>query len=176
MDGANIYIFGPGGIGKMSTARHLAGNLGYLYINLNQIFNEKHGLQIDEYINTYGQDKYYKANSTLFRKLLARNPRNTVWGLSYGFLVYEDAPELAREHIEFTKPGIKFLILPFGSIDDSFDYVTLKRSQSTLSQYEEEKEQFAGRAKNYMDLVDHVIYSLGSPRRATNLITEALRN
>ena len=170
---ANIYIFGPGGIGKMSTAQHLAESLGYRAINLNQIFAEKYGL-INDYMSTHGNEKYYRDNSELFEELLARNPENTVWGLSYGFLVYEESPSIATKHIELTRNGRKFLVLPFGDHNDSYEYVNLKRSQSKFSKYDEEKEQFIDRADRYMKLVDYVIYYLGSPRKATELIKQKL--
>jgi len=173
MSGMEIFILGPGGIGKMSTGRSIARALNQRFVNLNAEFSDRFG-DINPYTETHGKEAYYHKNSQMFERLLKEGHSPRVWGLSYGFLIHEERPDIAARNCDFMRTGKSFFVLPYEDLEKSYEYVNAKRSTSLLSKLEEERDQFINRAERYMDRVDAVIYSDGDPQKAAEAILKIL--
>jgi shikimate kinase len=61
----NIFIVGPGGVGKSTAGKILAAKLGFTFIDLDQVFCERIE-NIRLYVRRFGYEKYCYTNSTLF--------------------------------------------------------------------------------------------------------------
>ncbi|MCE8442605.1 shikimate kinase, partial [Rhodovulum sulfidophilum] len=61
----NIFLIGPGGIGKTSSGRNLAELLGREFIDLDEKFMSGPG-HIGQYISEHGYAKYVRENSNFF--------------------------------------------------------------------------------------------------------------
>jgi replication-associated recombination protein RarA len=65
----NIYIIGPGGVGKTTCGRILAREMDYDFIDLDTEFLSRVG-DINQLISHKGKQFYYKKNSEFFRRIL----------------------------------------------------------------------------------------------------------
>ena len=84
----NIYLIGPGGVGKTSSGPKLAELLGREFVDLDEKFMSGRG-HIGQYISEHGYAKYVRANSQLFFEHIDQSAKPLVAALSSGFIVSE---------------------------------------------------------------------------------------
>lgn len=168
-----IFLIGPGGVGKTTCGSILANLLSYSFIDLDKEFNKRVG-NVDNFIDTYGHEKYRLMNSKLFYKILSQHLQNLVFSLSSGFLVHENMNELTSKHKQTLKEsGISILLLPSDSLDKSMEIVVkrqLLRGFGLTKDREEVK--FVQRFPIYKDLGDIKIFSYDKPE----IIAEKIKN
>lgn len=165
----NIFIIGPGGVGKSSTGKILAQNIGYKFIDLDYIFLERYG-DIGKFIDIYGYEEYFNKNSHLFYKLLEKNKYNTIFAVSSGFMTYTD--ELTKKHNQSFKDfGVSILLLPSEDIKISTNIIVERQLKRGFNlNKEREIEKFNKRFDLYKQLGDIKVFSLDTPEEISNKI------
>src|SRR5476651_2201785 len=63
-----IFLIGYMGSGKTTLGRRLAARLGYEFIDLDQVFEEKEGITIAQYFTYYGEDAFRKEESAILKQ------------------------------------------------------------------------------------------------------------
>jgi shikimate kinase len=84
---ATILLAGPGGAGKTTIGRLLAGRLGVPFVDLDAQFTARYG-DISPWLDRHGYAAYAACNVQLFIDLVAPPVQTTVIALSSGFLTY----------------------------------------------------------------------------------------
>ncbi|MDD3262663.1 MAG: shikimate kinase [Candidatus Absconditabacteria bacterium] len=160
----NIFIIGPGGVGKSTSGRILAELLQYKFIDLDKEFCKEIG-NISNYIPEQGYEKYCLENSKLFYKLLEENSENCVFVLSSGFLVHENMDKLTDNHKKtIQEKGLSILLLPSESKEESTDIVIKRQLSRGFGLNEErERQKFRKRFDIYKRFGDIKIYSTDTP-------------
>jgi shikimate kinase len=96
-----IQLVGPGGAGKTTVGRALAGRLGIAFVDLDERFTSCVG-DISVYLNTHEYQAYASQNIRVYLDTRRSTQEETVMALSSGFMTYPDAAhpvyrELRRE-------------------------------------------------------------------------------
>ncbi|VUS85717.1 shikimate kinase [Klebsiella pasteurii] len=68
-----LFLIGPGGVGKSTVGALLAQAMSYRFIDLDSEFCEQI-LNIRQYIQRDGYERYVRENAALCSRLLAENP------------------------------------------------------------------------------------------------------
>lgn len=160
----NIFIIGPGGVGKSTCGKILANLLGYNFIDLDHEFCERVE-NIGVYINKFGYEKYCFENSKLFYDIIGQHLENFVFPLSSGFLIHENLDDLNTKHKQSLKDlGISILLLPSESLDESTRIVVDRQLSRGFGLKEDrEKTKFIQRYPIYKELGDIKIFSHDKP-------------
>ncbi len=80
-----VHLIGPGGAGKTTTGRLLAGVTGQPFVDLDEEYLKRRS--IDEDIDTEGYEYYARTNVDLYIEI-SRLADNAVIALSSGFMLY----------------------------------------------------------------------------------------
>ncbi len=160
----NIFLIGPGGVGKSTCGKILADLLGYEFIDLDVEFCN----QIEEVnvcMDRFGYEEYCFKNSELFYKLLDQNLKNTVVALSSGFLIHENLDELTLKHRKaLQESGISILLLPAESLEESIEIVVRRQLARGFNlRGDREREKIVKRFPIYKELGDIKIFSHEKP-------------
>jgi len=171
----NIFIIGPGGVGKTTSGKILANLLGYKFIDLDQEFCNQIE-NIGSYINEKGYKNYCYRNSELFYKILENNKDNYVFILSSGFLVHENLGDLVAKHRRtLQENGLSVLLLPSKSIKESADIVIKRQlSREFGLKKNREREKFVNRFPKYLKLGDVQIFPHDKPEFIAEQIKKEL--
>lgn len=169
----NIFLIGPGGVGKTTTGKILAELIGYTFIDLDQEFCNQIEI-IGKFIDTQGYEKYCYNNSHLFFDILKNNKTETVFALSSGFLVHEGFDDLINKHKQIIqKNGISILLLPSVSIEESCNIVIKRQLNRGFGlKADKEKTKFLNRYPKYLELGNIKIFSYETPEK----IAEEMKN
>ncbi len=160
----NIFIIGPGGVGKSTCGKILANLLGYNFIDLDSEFCERVE-NVGDYIIKFGYEKYCLENSKLFYEIISQHLENFVFSLSSGFLIHENLDDLTTKHKQSLKDlGISILLLPSESLDKSTNIVVDRQLSRGFGLKEDrEKTKFIQRYPTYKELGDIKIFSHDKP-------------
>jgi shikimate kinase len=109
--GRVIHLIGPGGAGKSTVAPQLAALLGWSALDLDRLFESRHG-SIDDVIRSRGYAAYASANIETF--LATPTHPAAVIALSSGFMTYGAAVHPQWQDIQQRIAGAAttFLLLP----------------------------------------------------------------
>lgn len=167
-----VFIIGPGGVGKSTSGKILAKNLGFNFIDLDIEFCEKIAL-VGDHIRDKGYESYCKENSKLFYKLLKNINKETVFALSSGFLIHE---QFKDQHFEaLKKHGISILLLPSKSVKKSASIVVKRQLLRGFGMNkQDEKEKIIDRYSKYLNKGDITIFSYAAPEAIADLMKTAL--
>ena len=171
-----VFIVGPGGSGKSTAGQILAERLDYAFVDLDLVFCERIGI-IGDYIDQHGYRAYASANSLLFDRLWSEHPSRTVFALSSGFLVHEDAPELVRKHEQLLeRAGITVLLLPSESLAEAMRVIVPRQLGRGLPGLVErtEREKLARRFPRYKRFGDVKVFSAADPPTVVALMVAEL--
>ena len=159
-----VFLVGPGGVGKSTSAPLLAARLGYTTIDLDKDFMNRVG-HIGEFIRLRGYEAYARQNSALFRMLLNENSQDTVFALSSGFLVCDGLANLAREHLSlFATTGVPVVLLPSRSLDEAEEIVVrCQLSRGYTSNEAAERKRIRQRFPAYEGASEFRVYSVEEP-------------
>jgi len=83
-----LFFIGFMGCGKTTWGRKLANHLGYEFIDLDHILEEKAGMTIAEYFTELGQDAFRKLESTILKE--TDYPENAVVSTGGGLPCFFD--------------------------------------------------------------------------------------
>lgn len=160
----NIYIIGPGGVGKTTSGKILAKLLNYRFIDLDEEFCEKID-NIGKYIISNGYKNYCYRNSFLFYDILNKIAENNVIVLSSGFLVHEGLDSLTQKHLDtINNSGLPVLLLPSKNIKTSAKIVVQRQvSRNFGLNAAKEKEKILQRFPRYLKYGEVKIFSHDHP-------------
>ena len=117
---SKIYLVGFMGVGKSTAGRKLAQNLNYDFLDLDDVFEEKYKISIQNFFKKYGEELFRKLEYQLLTTTFSLE--NVVISTGGGTVVYEDAMELMN------KNGLTvYLEMPFGAIVERLKKVKKKR-------------------------------------------------
>jgi shikimate kinase len=83
-----IFFVGFMGCGKTTWSRKLAAHLGYTFIDLDQILEEKAGMTIAEYFSSFGENTFRKLESSILKE--TDYPENAVISTGGGLPCFFD--------------------------------------------------------------------------------------
>lgn len=118
------------------------------------------------------------ANAELVIDLLAEATGPTVYAMPSGFLVHEDAPDIAEQNRKLLRgEGKTVLLLPSKNAADTADLVVsrLMSRAYTDTTPEEERRRYLSRHPQYIKLGDLKIFSIESPENIAGKITSLLK-
>ncbi|AHB41396.1 hypothetical protein P148_SR1C00001G0605 [candidate division SR1 bacterium RAAC1_SR1_1] len=168
----NIFIIGPGGVGKSTSGRILADILQYKFIDLDKEFCKEIG-DITAYIPAQGYKNYCEENSKLFYRLLEENTEDTIFVLSSGFLVHENLDKLTTKHKRTIKKGLSILLLPSESKGKSTEIVVERQLSRGFGLNEErERQKFRKRFDIYKKFGNIKIFSTDMPENIAKEMEE----
>jgi len=93
---SKIYLVGFMGVGKSTVGRKLARNLNYDFLDLDDAFEEKYKISIQNFFEKYGEELFRKLEFQLLVTTFSLD--NVVISTGGGTVVYEDAMELMNEN------------------------------------------------------------------------------
>lgn len=162
----NIFIIGPGGVGKSTAGKILAEKLGVAYIDVDREFERKFQ-NIQKYIKMHGYKKYCYQDSKLFYELLHTARNTVIFVLPSGFLVHEGYDTLTAKHKAALKHnGISVLLLPSKSLEESTKIVVQRElTRRPYLHADFERKKFISRYGKYKELGNIQIFSHDTPEK-----------
>lgn len=159
-----VFIIGPGGAGKTTCGELFANLLGYGFVDLDSEFMVRVG-HIGRHIEDKGYRSYCHSNSALFYALLEEQSSDSVFALSSGFLVHEDAdPELSKHKDSIRDLGVSILLLPSRSAEESEETIVSRQmSRGIPCRLESERKKIRDRFPRYREHGDIQIFSCQQP-------------
>ena len=91
-----IYLVGYMGAGKTTTAKRLAGRLGWQVVDTDALFEEKYKISVCDFFNKYDEPLYRKLESEVLKS--TESMENTVISTGGGTACYFDNMEWMNHH------------------------------------------------------------------------------
>ena len=93
-----VYLVGYMGAGKTTAGRLLAQKLGWHFVDLDDAFEQIHGLSTADYIRTYGLEEFRKKEKYVLEDLADQVPyEKVIYATGGGYPCWEDNMECLRE-------------------------------------------------------------------------------
>jgi shikimate kinase len=168
-----LFLIGPGGVGKSTVGALLAQAMNYRFIDLDSEFCEQL-LNIRQYIQRNGYERYVRDNAALCSRLLAENPhKKRVVVLSSGFLATDVCPEIVAGNRQLVRQsGYSILLLPSEDIDIATRIVVARQLMRGFGLVREKEMKFRQRFREYCALDDCRVVSSEEPERVAELVRE----
>ncbi|NOX85051.1 MAG: shikimate kinase [Chlorobi bacterium] len=117
---SKIYVVGFMGVGKSTVGKKLARKLGYDFLDMDDAFEEKYKISIQDFFEKYGEELFRKLEHQLLKDTFTME--NVVISTGGGTVVCENAMELMN------KNGITiYLKMPVGALVKRLKNVKRKR-------------------------------------------------
>ena len=173
---SNIFLIGPGSVGKSTIGVLLAKKLNWEFVDVDQYFRREIDL-IPKYVKQYSYQAYCRRNSTLLDNLIERFPSRAVFATPGGLLACEGDPNTADKNAKLIDSGVSVLLLPSQVASDSVDLIAsrqIDRFSLEMSKEEEEREMYIARHALYSKFGKIKIIGLYSPDETVDLILSRL--
>ncbi|RQO45075.1 shikimate kinase [Variovorax sp. KBW07] len=123
-----VQLIGPGGAGKTTVGRALAGLLGWPFVDLDAEFMSREG-DVAECMATHGYLGYARRNLAVHREVRGAFTVPTVYALSSGFMTYpidaDSGYAQARECIE--RSALTVLLLPHFDLEPCVETIVQRQ-------------------------------------------------
>jgi shikimate kinase len=171
----NLFLIGPGGVGKSTSGPLLAERLGYRFVDVDREFCARIA-NISEYIGTQGYVAYCHANADLIERLLEASTKNTVFAMPSGCLVHDECPEVALRNAETLRQhGLSILLLPSRSVEESTELIVARQLGRGFGlNGSREREKYRNRHPRYLAMGDIQVFSCESPTAIAAQMQRAL--
>ena len=170
-----LVLLGPGGVGKSTLGRELAGQLRWPLIDLDLIFCAAIGT-IGEVISNKGYDYYRAENLALAERCVADIAEPTIVVTSSGFLAAPSGSDDFSRAIRLVERGYGITLLPSLDIDRATEIVVarqLKRGFGLTAEPETHK--FLHRFEIYGPLGDMLVVSVANPAIVARAVIDRLQ-
>ncbi|RYD93043.1 MAG: shikimate kinase [Sphingobacteriales bacterium] len=91
-----IFFVGFMGCGKTTWGRKLAAHLGYTFIDLDHVLEEKAGMRIADYFSSFGEDAFRQLETSVLKE--TEYPDNTVISTGGGLPCFFDNMQWMNAH------------------------------------------------------------------------------
>ncbi len=93
-----IYLIGYMAAGKTTVGRILADKTGWRFVDLDEAFEQIHGLSVAEYIREYGVEAFRYKEKYVLEDIADMSPyENVVYATGGGYPCYEDNMDCVNE-------------------------------------------------------------------------------
>ena len=167
----NLYLTGPFGSGKSTTAIELGKILDRKVIDPDEVFHSKHG-KIGDFIDKYNWRKMILESSEILRSIPNKN-----YIIPQALFSTQDVHDIKESDAKFCKQnGILVLILPAKSIQECA-LICFKREneRSYNITYEKVLSRLKYSIPFYKKYSDAIIYDNKSPKSAAEKIKRKLK-
>ena len=172
--GENIFVIGPGGVGKSTLGTNLARLGGYQLVDLDLEFCQRIAI-IGPFIAEHGYEAYRAANLVLAKALVDAIRQPTIVVTSSGFLV---APAHSEDYVDalaLVRTGYSIRILPSPDIAEATEVVVARQLARGFGlERDSEMAKFQKRFTIYRDLGDMRVTSAASPDEIAQTVIGAL--
>lgn len=161
----DIFLVGPGSVGKSSVAPIVAELTGVAYADLDQSFHETIG-SVSEYIDRHGYRAYAEANAQLAAAIVDGSPDGIIIATTSGFLVHDGCGDVVERNLALIRrAGTSLLLLPSEDLDRAAHTLAFRQ----LTHYPErdlvaEYTILHDRCGRYLAAADHVVITDDDPR------------
>ena len=172
--GEMLVLLGPGGVGKSTLGRSLAGTLAWPMIDLDIEFCDRIEV-IGTFIGTHGYKRYRAENLALAERLIDEAPPSTIFVTSSGFLAAAPGTDDRRRAGRLVATGYGVTLLPALDIGVATSIVVerqLTRGFGFERQSEEQK--FRERFTIYRETGDMLVSSVAAPARIAAAVVASL--
>ncbi|UJW86328.1 shikimate kinase [Devosia sp. SL43] len=172
--GENIFLIGPGGVGKSTLGANLARLSGYPLVDLDLEFCQRIAI-IGPFIVEHGYEAYRAANLALAQELVGGIERPSIFVTSSGFLVAPPHSSDYQAAVALIGTGYSIGLLPSLGIAEATDIVVGRQLGRGFGlERETEVTKFQKRFAIYSVLGDMHVVSAAPPDRITKAVTTAL--
>jgi shikimate kinase len=173
--GLNLFLVGPGGVGKSTLGAELAGLLGLPLVDLDHAFCDALG-EIGRFIGREGYDRYRAENLGLAESIVRATGAPILLVTSSGFLAAATGSEDRQQAQALVEGGYSVTLLPSLDIEVATSVVVerqLKRGFGLERAGEERK--FRERFGIYRHVGDALVVSVAEPAETARSLVGALR-
>jgi shikimate kinase len=172
--GENIFVIGPGGVGKSTLGTNLARLSGYRLVDLDLEFCQRIAI-IGPFIAQHSYEAYRAANLALAQELVATMSRPSILVTSSGFLVAPLDSTDYRGAIALVRTGYSIRLLPSSDLAAATDIVVARQLARGFGlERETEIGKFQQRFAIYRDLGDMQVTSAAPPDQIADAVMRAL--
>jgi shikimate kinase len=171
-----IFLIGPGGAGKSTVGKLLAEQLGYVAIDVDDVFCARIA-NIREYIKSRGYESYLELNSTLLRTLQVEYAgHNRLFILSSGFLSTDIRPDIVETNRKMvSEQGFSVLLMPSQNYTEALGCIINRQLNRGFGLVREKEElKFSQRFDEYSQMGDLKIFSMQTPELIAAKIVDEL--
>lgn len=171
-----IYLIGYMAAGKTTVGRLLAERLGWHFVDLDEAFEEIHGLSTADYIRQFGIDDFRIKEKYVLEDIADMSPyENVVYATGGGYPCYEDNMDCLKElgtslYLRWTAEDLVSRLM---LTDLSTRPVLQGRSKEELLAFV--RSQLAAREPFYAQ-ADYIIDAPGFVPEADEIIAEQIRD
>lgn len=161
-DVRRIVLTGFMGAGKSTTGRRLAAELGWAFVDVDTLLEEKHGTTISSLFEQHGEDGFRRFESSAIAKALGSD--NVVIALGGG------APEILTNRLLLEQtPGsvVVFLEAPFGELFDRCMLQPDAAVRPVLADQEMARQRFEKRLPFYKRIAKVTVHTAGKSPEET---------
>lgn len=170
----NIFLLGPGGVGKSTLGTELAHQSGWPLIDLDLEFCDRIAV-IGPFIARHGYDAYRLENLRLATRLVATLTQPTLFVTSSGFLAAPSTSDDHRSALALVRSGYGITVLPSLDLDDATEIVVIRQLARGFGfDREDQTRKFQHRFGIYRDMGDMLVISMAPANETAGTVIAAL--
>ena len=170
----NIFLLGPGGVGKSTLGVELAHQSGWLLIDLDLEFCDRVAV-IGPFIASHGYEAYRFENLRLATRLVATLTQPTLFVTSSGFLAAPSTSDDHRGALALVRSGYSITVLPSLDLDEATEIVVTRQLTRGFGfDREDQTRKFQHRFGIYRDKGDMLVASMAPAAEISDAVIAAL--
>jgi shikimate kinase len=170
----NIFLLGPGGVGKATLGAELARQSGWPLIDLDLEFGNRIAV-IGPFIASHGYEAYRLENLRLATRLVAALTQPTLFVTSSGFLAAPPSTDDHRGALALVRSGYGITVLPSLDLDEATEVVVTRQATRGFGfDRDEQAQKFRQRFDIYRDKGDMLVVSMTPASETAGAVITAL--